>query len=148
MLPEVARAASEATAALLPMYTTGTREPARSPQPGKTDSRKANDLGKSPGQDGCAPPGTRTPNPRIKSPLLCSFILFELLLSYADACRELPFCPAAGIRGALRMPDAAGACRGIRANMEQTSACTGLDHHSRGHPGVGRLGVQRPLAMV
>jgi hypothetical protein len=28
--------------------------------------------------------------------------------------RELPFCPVAGIRGALRIPDAADAYRGIR----------------------------------
>jgi Phage integrase family len=42
VLPEVARAAAEATAALLPMYTTGTREPAPSPQPmtGQARSRQ------------------------------------------------------------------------------------------------------------
>jgi hypothetical protein len=50
------------------------------------------------------------------------------VLSYASMCRELPFCPVAGIRAALRMPGAAGPCRGIRANMEQTSMCSGLDH--------------------
>jgi len=54
VLPEVARAAAEATAALLPMDTTGTREPARSPQPGKSDTRKKKDLGETPGQYGCA----------------------------------------------------------------------------------------------
>jgi hypothetical protein len=56
---------------------------------------------------------------RIKSPLLCSLILLELLSSNASTCRELPFCPVAGIRGALRIPDAASAYRGIRATMEQ-----------------------------
>jgi len=77
-----------------------------------------------------APPGTRTPNPRIKSPLLCSIFPSELVLGSAETCRELPFCPVAGIRGVPRIPDAAGAYRGIRANMEQTSMAKGLDHHT------------------
>ena len=68
-----------------------------------------------------APPGTRTPNPRIKSPLLCSNFPSELVPDDADTYRELPFCPLVGIRGVLRIPDAAGAYRDIRANMEQTS---------------------------
>jgi hypothetical protein len=55
-------------------------------------------------------------------------ILLELLQSNVSRCRELPFCPADGIRGALRIPSGAGVYRGIRANMEQTSGCTGLDH--------------------
>ncbi len=38
------------------------------------------------------------PNPRIKSPLLCSFILLELLSNNASTCRELSFRPVAGIR--------------------------------------------------
>jgi len=32
-----------------------------------------------------APPGTRTPNPRIKSPLLHSILLFELMSNNARA---------------------------------------------------------------
>ena len=79
-----------------------------------------------------APPGTRTPNPRIKSPLLCSLILLELLSNNASTCQELPLCPIARIRAALRIPSSAGAYRGVRANMEQTSMCTGLDHRGRG----------------
>jgi hypothetical protein len=75
-----------------------------------------------------ARPRRLNPNPRIKSPLLCLIILLELLSCNANTCRELPFCPVAGIRGALRIPDAAGAYRGIRANMEQTSMRIGLDH--------------------
>ena len=67
-------------------------------------------------------------NPRIKSPLLCSFILLEVLSSNASTCRELPFCPVARIRAALRIPGCAGPYRGIRANMEQTSMRIGLDH--------------------
>jgi len=78
-----------------------------------------------------APPGTPTPKPRIKSPLLCSYFASELAPVGTDTCRQLPFYPLAGIRGVLPMPDAAGAYRGIRANMEQTSARTGLDHHGR-----------------
>jgi hypothetical protein len=66
--------------------------------------------------------------PRIKSPLLCSFILLELLPDNANTCRELPFCPVARIRAALRIPGCAGPYRGIRANMEQTSMRIGLDH--------------------
>ena len=54
VLPGVARAAAEAAAALLSMYTTGTREPATSPQPGKTDSHIKKDLGDLPGHNGCA----------------------------------------------------------------------------------------------
>src|SRR2546426_3617242 len=79
-----------------------------------------------------APPGTRTPNPRIKSPLLCSILLSELLSSDNDTCRNLPFCAVAPIRGRLRIPGAAWAYRDIRANMEQTWMRTGLDHHGRG----------------
>jgi hypothetical protein len=48
-----------------------------------------------------APPGTRTPNLRIKSPLLCSFILLELLSNNASTCQDLPFCPTARIRAVL-----------------------------------------------
>jgi len=77
-----------------------------------------------------APPGTRTPNPRIKSPLLCSSFSSELVPGDANTCRELPFCPLAGIRGVLGIPDAAGAYRGIRANMEQTSVVKGLDQYA------------------
>src|ERR1035441_2412135 len=39
-----------------------------------------------------APPGTRTPNPQIKSLLLRSLILSELVPSDAGTCRDLPFC--------------------------------------------------------
>src|SRR6202012_4800113 len=64
--------------------------------------------------------------PRIKSPLLCSFILLELLSNNASTCRALPFCPVVRIRTALRVPDGVGPYRGMRANMEQTSVRTGL----------------------
>jgi hypothetical protein len=74
------------------------------------------------------PPGIRTPNPPIKSPLLCSILLSELLSNNDSTCRELLFCPVAGNRCALRVPDAAGAYRGIRATMEQPWAGIGLDH--------------------
>src|SRR5690348_18510816 len=78
-----------------------------------------------------APPGTRTPNPRIKSPLLYSFFLLELLSSNAITCRELPFCPVARIRAALRIPGGAGPYRGIRANMEQPSIAKGRSEERR-----------------
>ena len=41
----------------------------------------------------------------------------------------------------VRIPDGAGAYRGIRANMEQTSAGIGLDHHSREYLGDNGNGI-------
>ncbi len=72
----------------------------------------------------------------------CSVPIFpsDLLPGDADACRELPFCPVAGICGALRIPDAAGAYRGIRATMEQPWAVIGLDHHGGGRLSNGWTG--------
>jgi hypothetical protein len=77
-------------------------------------------------------PATGPMFPQIKSPLLHSIHLFELMSNNASMCRELPFVLSPGIRRALRIPDAAGAYRGIRANMEQTSMRTGLDHRAEG----------------
>jgi hypothetical protein len=77
----------------------------------------------------CAPQDSWPPNLWIKSPLLCSFILLELLSNNASPYRELPFCPVTCIRDALRIPGGAGPYRGIRANMEQTLDSIGLDHH-------------------
>jgi hypothetical protein len=37
-------------------------------------------------------------------------------------------CPVVRLRVALRIPGCAGPYRGIRANMEQTSMRSGLDH--------------------
>ena len=56
-----------------------------------------------------APP----PNLRIKSSLLCSFIMFELLSNNARTCRELSFCPVARMRASPRIPGGAGPYRGI-----------------------------------
>jgi len=71
VLPEVARAAAEAAVRLVPRgpYVDG-------PGPISAPSGPRNDTGRSltrkKGQVRAgAPPGTRTPNPRIKSPLLC-----------------------------------------------------------------------------
>jgi integrase len=71
---------------------------------------------------GCLIPGTIRP----RQPEPAS----ELVSGDAGTCRELPFCPLAGIRGVLRIPDTAGAYRGIRATMEQTSVVKGLDHYA------------------
>jgi hypothetical protein len=54
VLPEVARAAAEATAAIMAIDKTPTHEPATSPQTHKTDGRSAARVGKTPGQYGCA----------------------------------------------------------------------------------------------
>jgi hypothetical protein len=81
--------------------------------------------------------------PRTRGLRVCWFIrLFcsDLVSNDADARQELPFCPFAGIRCPLRIPDATGAYRGIRANMEQTSTYIGLDHCGEGVwavPGTG-----------
>src|SRR5579859_4461336 len=53
VLPEVARAAAETTAALMAVDNPPTNEPARSPQPDKTDRQKKKTRGKTPGRDGC-----------------------------------------------------------------------------------------------
>jgi hypothetical protein len=74
----------------------------------------------------------------LKSPLLSSILLPELLPDDDGTCRYLPFCAVARIRSGLRIPRAAGAYQDIRANMEQTSMRTDLDHHGReclGHGG-------------
>ena len=76
--------------------------------------------------------GLEPPNQRIKSPLLSSIILLEMLSSNASMCRELLFCPVACVRAVLRMPNNAGAYRGIRATMEQPWVRDGLDHYGRG----------------
>jgi hypothetical protein len=52
VLPEVARAAAEATAKLMAFDKPPTKEPTRSPRPGKPDTRKRKDLGILPGQNG------------------------------------------------------------------------------------------------
>jgi hypothetical protein len=54
VLPEVARAAAEATAKLMASGKTAAKEPTRNPQPGISDMRKKKDLAKTPGQYGCA----------------------------------------------------------------------------------------------
>jgi integrase len=73
--PRLAREAAERTAALVPrtpgsQFATGTDGPPSVPQGPKMT------MGVAPQQENAqlrrsAPPGTRTPNPRIKSPLLC-----------------------------------------------------------------------------
>jgi hypothetical protein len=54
VLPEVARAAAEATAALMLRSTIAAQEHAKSTQPGKSDTTKRRPGAKTPGQDGCA----------------------------------------------------------------------------------------------
>ncbi len=57
-----------------------------------------------------APPGTRTPNPRIKSPLLSSILLFHLVSYGIVQCRDVPF--RAGRRTAA-LSARTGSCRGV-----------------------------------
>ena len=71
VLPEVARAAAEAAARLVPRMTwrdsTGLIS---APSGSENDTGPSSQKKKAQVRRG-APPGTRTPNPRIKSPLLC-----------------------------------------------------------------------------
>lgn len=85
--------------------------------------------------------------PRIKSPLLCSFILSALLSNYIGKYRGLPFCTVARLRGVLRIPPDAGAYRDIRANTERTSILKGLDHYEREGLGHHRKGIDSRPAM-
>ena len=74
-----------------------------------------------------APPGTRTPNPRIKSPLLCSRIPRYYLRLHARTSEDTPLTCGKSYRV---MTAAASPYRDIRANMERTSIQIGLDHHA------------------
>jgi hypothetical protein len=74
MVGSVGRQAAEAAAALVPRLGGG--EGSAAALPLRCQSAPENDDGRSPAEEnaqvrGGAPPGTRTPNPRIKSPLLC-----------------------------------------------------------------------------
>ena len=62
-----------------------------------------------------APPGTRTPNPRIKSPLLTNSILAVYQYIRASTLARYPQPPEAEYR--MRTVDT-GLYRDIRANME------------------------------
>ena len=73
-----------------------------------------------------APPGTRTPNPRIKSPLLCSMIPRYYLRLHARTSEDMPLTCMESYR---IMTAAASPYRDIRANMEQTRNPEGLDHY-------------------
>ena len=75
-----------------------------------------------------APPGTRTPNPRIKSPLLRSSIQAIYQHLYASTLARYPQPAEAEYR--MRTVDT-GLYRDIRANMEQTWKTEGLDHYGK-----------------
>jgi hypothetical protein len=75
-----------------------------------------------------APPGTRTPNPRIKSPLLKNSILLIYQHLYASTLARYPQPAEAEYR--LRTANTAQ-YRAIRANMEQTWKPYGLDHYGK-----------------
>jgi hypothetical protein len=67
VLPEVARAAAEAAAAMVPRMTpTGSRVPISSPSGPRNDAGPRSTRKKAQVKRG-APPGTRSPNPRIRS---------------------------------------------------------------------------------
>lgn len=70
LLDGVGRQAAEATRALVPRSPHGAGVPTTCP-PEPTDDSPALPGGANPQVSGGGPPGTRTQNPRIKSPLLC-----------------------------------------------------------------------------
>jgi len=81
---------------------------------------------KTPGQYTGAPPGTRTPNPRIKSPLLRN----SIRVFYQHVCASTLARYQQSAEAAYR-PRTADTVwyRDIRANMEQTRNLHGLDHY-------------------
>jgi hypothetical protein len=79
--------------------------------------------------------------PRIKSPLLYSILLPELVPTDAEICRDLPFCAVARIHSGLWIPRAAGGYQDIRANMELTSMRIGLDHPGRRRLAMAGKGI-------
>jgi hypothetical protein len=87
-------------------------------------------------------PGPLPIAPRTVKP--CPLVVGDSHGQSASTCRELPFCPVARIRAALRIPDGAGAYRGIRANMEQTSMRIGLDQCVKAS-GARPRGVRRAI---
>ena len=81
-----------------------------------------------PGQNGCAA-GTRTPNPRIKSPLLSSLAPRYYLRLHARTSEDMSLTCKLAYQ---MMTVTANPYRGIRATMEQSSMGIGLDHYGRG----------------
>jgi hypothetical protein len=57
--------------------------------------------------------------PRIKSPLLGSILLPELVPGDDGTCRHLPFCAVARIRGGLRVLRTAGLYRDIQRTWSE-----------------------------
>jgi len=81
-----------------------------------------------------APPGTRTPNPRIKSPLLCSRIPRHYLRLCARTSEDISLTCSPAYR---MMTAATGLYRRIRASTEQAPNPIGLDHLLRKVDGDG-----------
>ena len=72
VLPDVAREAAEAVVSLVPRRKVQASDGATTPRPLCSEVTAKRSSGRKKGQVKTgAPPGTRTPNPRIKSPLLC-----------------------------------------------------------------------------
>ena len=80
-----------------------------------------------------APPGTRTPNPRIKSPLLSNSIPATYQHLYGSTLARYRQPPEAEYRP---LTGATARYRDIRANMEQTRELEGLDHCGKMAPSV------------
>src|SRR5690348_14776803 len=83
-----------------------------------------------------APPGTRTPNPRIKSPLLCSRVPRYYLRLYACTSEDMSRTCTPSYR---TMTAATGLYRRIRASTERARDRLGLDQSDetrQSRPGI------------
>src|SRR5690348_15488605 len=83
-----------------------------------------------------APPGTRTPNPRIKSPLLCSRASRYYLRLYACTSEDMSRTCTPSYQ---TMTAATGLYRRIRASTEQARDRIGLDQSDemrQSRPGI------------
>jgi hypothetical protein len=101
------------------------------PQRGPTQDQKQGPGELKPQVRTGAPPGTRTPNPRIKSPLLRSSIPSIYQHLYTTTLARYPQPAEAEYR--LRTTGA-GWYRDVRANTEQTRIPVGLDQYEGDHP--------------
>jgi hypothetical protein len=111
VIPEVARAAAEAAATIVPRRImpkdvggAASTSLARS----RKQTRSLTARSKKGQVRTGAPPGTRTPNPRIKSPLFGSILLLYLVPGCAGMCRPVRLTASAAGRGCRVLPGRTG----------------------------------------
>jgi len=115
------------------------------PQRGPTQDQKQRPGALKPQVSTGAPPGTRTPNPRIKSPQLTSSIPAAYQHLYANTLARYRQPPEAEYR---LLTDPTAWYRDIRANMEQTRNRSGLDQCEGDRTRRREERFQRPGVLV